>query len=208
MACHAPTIIQHIIFPIIGIIIVATINMGYRGRRSIRLAWYDYRTVGFYFVTICTNNKENVFGWIENNKMVLNKYGIIARNEWIKISQIRTYVALDIFIIMPDHVHGILKIKNHGDDRRDIRNSRGMARHAPTNIRYMKTNRRFAQPIARSLPTIIGAYKSSVTREINKLRNTWCETIWQRNYYELIIRSSPELMVIRKYIRNNPENHK
>jgi REP element-mobilizing transposase RayT len=84
--------------------------MSYHQRRSKRLKGYNYCSTGIYFVTICTDHSENVFGRIKNNKIILNKFGITAQNEWIKTSQIRTYVELDAFIIMPNHLHGILKI--------------------------------------------------------------------------------------------------
>ena len=182
--------------------------MDYRKRRSIRLNGYNYCSSGIYFVTICTQGRENVFGRIENKKIVLNKFGIVARNEWIKTSHIRTYVELDAFIIMPNHVHGILVI-SHVDDHFDgIYLGRGMMHHTPTvPIHNMMIKRQFGKPIPNSLPTIIGAYKSSVTREINKLRSTSGQMIWQRNYFERIVRTRAELFAIRKYILNNPKSH-
>ena len=83
---------------------------------SIRLKCYDYCSDGIYFVTICTYRKEKVFGKIEKNKVILNEYGKIAQNEWIKTAQIRTYVILDAFVIMPDHMHGIIIIDHNYDD--------------------------------------------------------------------------------------------
>jgi REP element-mobilizing transposase RayT len=84
---------------------------------------YNYCSRGVYFVTICTQGKENVFGCIENKKIVLNNFGIVARNEWLRTAQIRTNVDLDTFIIMPNHVHGILVIANkEGYKRKNLRN--------------------------------------------------------------------------------------
>jgi REP element-mobilizing transposase RayT len=91
---------------------------------------------------------------------------------------------LDAFIVMPNHIHGII-----------IR--RGRARRAPT-------VERFGKPVAGSLPTLVGAYKSAVTRGINTLRKTHGEAVWQENYYEHIVRSEAELNRIREYIATNP----
>ena len=162
--------------------------MGYRKRRSIRLNGYNYCSSGIYFVTICTQGRENKFGRIENKKIVLNKYGIVARNEWIRTAQIRANIIVDTFIIMPDHMHGILVLSHVDDHFDDMYPGRGMMHHAPTApIHNMMIKRQFGKPIPNSLPTIIGAYKSSVTREINKLCNTPGQMIWQRNYFERIV---------------------
>jgi len=103
---------------------------------------------------------------------------------------IRSNVEPDEFIVMPNHFHGIITIKA-GNIRR------GMARHAPT-------GREFAKPVANSLSTIIGAFKSAVTKSINILRNTPGMPVWQRNYFEHVIRNEKELSRIREYIRLNP----
>jgi putative transposase len=196
--------------------------MSHRGRRSIRLKKYDYRSNALYFVTICTNRKDIIFGQIKNDKLILNDFGKIARREWIKTTRIRTYVELDAFIIMPDHIHGIILINENNHDQ-----CRGMACHAhfknntylaPNNTRHatcygcnthFKNNtkmiRKFSHPIKQSLSTIIGAYKSAVTKEINKLRNKSGRSVWQRNYYEHIIRNEKELFAVRQYIIANPK---
>jgi putative transposase len=100
--------------------------MSHRERRSIRLKKYDYRSNALYFVTICTNRKNIIFGRIKNGKLILNDFGKIARREWIRTARIRTYVELDAFIIMPDHIHGIILINENNHDQ-----CRGMACHAP-----------------------------------------------------------------------------
>ena len=143
-----------------------------------------------------------IFGHINNHKMVLNKNGLIARGEWIKTARIRTHVELDAFIVMPNHVHGIIVIKKQNDNY-----CRGMACHAHSKYKQI-VDRQFGNPIKQSLSSIIGSYKSSVSREINKLRNKPGEIIWQRNYYEHIIRDEKELYAIRKYIINNPVKFK
>ena len=82
-------------------------------RRSIRLQGHDYSQPGHYFITICTQNQECLFGKIENSKMILNKYGKIAKNEWLKSFKIRQELNLDCYIIMPNHIHGIIIISKN-----------------------------------------------------------------------------------------------
>ena len=85
-------------------------------RKSLRLPEYDYSQAGYYFVTICTENKKCLFGKVENGKMILNQFGKIVDEEWKKTLEIRKNVLLDAFIIMPNHVHGILIINNDFHD--------------------------------------------------------------------------------------------
>ncbi len=190
------------IIPRVGIIFVLIINMGYRERRSIRLNWYNYCSNGVYFVTICTQGKENVFGRIENKKIVLNNFGMVAKYEWIRTAQIRTYVELDTFIIMPSHVHGILIIFNNVG-------ATGSVAHGSIKPVAHKTLK--PEPIAHktlkpeSLGSIIGQYKSVVTKKIRKMGMN--DFHWQRNYYDRVIRNDAELFAIRKYILKNPMNH-
>jgi REP element-mobilizing transposase RayT len=166
-------------------------NLEIHHRRSIRLKEYNYAQAGAYYVTICVKNKECLFGDIKNGESLLNEYGKIVETEWLQTGNVRTNVELDEFIVMPNHFHGIIII-NAGNNC-----SRGMARHAPT-------ERQFAKPIANSLPTIIGSFKSAVSKSINRIRNTPGAPVWHRNYYEHIIRDEYELHRIREYIICNP----
>ena len=156
-------------------------------RRSIRLKGYDYREAGDYFVTICTRKRECLFGEITEGKMRVNDRGKIVEEEWVRTAVLRPYVELDSFVVMPNHIHGITCIRDNG---------RNTARLAPT-------SGRFGRPIPCSLPTIIGAFKSACTRRINEMAKT-AGVVWQRNYYEHIIRNESELSRIRQYIGNNP----
>lgn len=179
-------------------------------RRSIRLKHYDYQNAGIYFVTICTKDRSHIFGRVKNAKMIINEFGMIARDEWIKTAQLRDFVKIDAFVIMPDHMHGILIISRGDEDVFGANPSRrGMMHHAPTHILVpngpaMPMERQFAKPIKNSLSTIVSAYKASVTRKINCFRKTPGGIIWQRNYYEKIVRNNDALFVVRKYIINNP----
>ena len=122
--------------------------------------------------------------------MRLNEYGKVVQREWMCTGDIRPNVDMDECVVMPNHFHGIVII-NAGNI------CRGMARHAPA-------GRQFAKPIANSLSTIIGAFKSAATKSINILRNAPGMPVWQRNYFEHVIRNGKELFRIREYIRFNP----
>jgi REP element-mobilizing transposase RayT len=154
-------------------------------RGSIRIKGYDYSGDAGYFITICAYEKINTFGEIVNSGMVLNELGKMVRDEWLKTGDLRKNVELDEFVIMPDHFHGIIHL------------CRGTARRAPT-------SERFGNPVSGSIPTIIRSFKSAVTKRINEHRNTPGRYVWQRNYYEHIIRNDIELNEKRQYIKNNP----
>ena len=158
-------------------------------RRSIRLKGYDYSSPGAYFITICTHRQRCLFGNIVDGQMQLNAIGDIVVDEWLQTAAIRRETELDEWVVMPNHFHAILF----------IRSCRGTARRAPTS-----TCERFGKPVAGSLPTIVRAFKSAVTRRVNERQNTPGAKIWQRNYWEHIIRSETELNGLREYIRNNP----
>lgn len=161
-------------------------------RRSIRLKGYDYTQNGAYFVTIVTYQREHLFGKVVNGVMRLNEWGEIARREWFKTVELRPYVELfeDEFVVMPNHAHGIIWVNNDvvGAERRS----------APTTAPTQPT------VTAGSLGAIVRAYKSAVTYAINAARQTRGVMVWQRNYYEHIIRNNAELNRIRKYIIENP----
>jgi putative transposase len=154
-------------------------------RRSIRLKGYDYSQIGAYFITICVHNRECLFGKIANDDITLNEYGIIAKNEWIKSSEIRKEIKLDEHIVMPNHIHGIIWIDN----------SVGANGRSP----LQRTNMG-----PKTLSSFVAGYKSTVAKQINELRRLPGVSVWQRNYYDHVIRNEKELMEIREYIINNP----
>ena len=164
------------------------LNLNLHKRRSIRLQDYDYSHAGEYFITICTYNHECSFGDIVGEEMRLNKTGEIVKEEWLRTAQIRTDVELDSFIVMPNHLHGIITLNDSG---------RGKLQRAPT-------KEEFGKPTSGSIPTIIRLFKACVTKKINLLRNTPRQPIWQRGYYEHIIRNDNDLDNVREYIVNNP----
>jgi len=163
-------------------------------RRAIRLKDYDYSRAGYYFVTVCVNNRELSLGEIKNDCRgtaccAPNKYGKIVYDEWINTGKFRKNVELDEFIVMPNHFHGIVVINESGMVS-------GTARRAPT--------QGFGKPVAGSLSTIMRSFKSAVTKQINESRNMPGAQFWQRNYYEHVIRDEDDLNRIREYIVNNP----
>jgi len=156
-------------------------------RCSIRLRGWDYSRPGAYFVTICTHNGECLFGWVVDGKMMLSPWGRIARDEWMASAKIRHEIRLDAFVVMPNHIHGIIWIV--------AGNNVGATGRSPL---------RPHGPSPKSLGSFIAGYKSAVTKRINHIRKTPGTPVWQRNYYEHIVRDETELTRIREYIRLNP----
>jgi len=123
--------------------------------------------------------------------MHLNQFGQIIQKEWENTPNIRKEIILDEFIIMPDHIHGIIKINN---------NSTGVWQYA---TEYAPT---FFKSTSKTLGAFIRGFKGTTTKQINLIRNTPNFPLWQRNYYERIIRNENALNNIRNYIKNNPKN--
>ena len=176
-------------------------------RRSIRLRNYDYSQPGAYFVTICTYQKQSWFGEIKNGQIYLNQLGKIVADEWLKTCKIRPNFKLDEWVIMPNHFHGIVIINDYsGDDQslgaRDPPLDLG-ARDAPLDLGARDAP---LQQKPNSLSSCIAGFKSAVTKRINLLRQNTDTPIWQRNYYESILRDEKYLAVVREYIINNPKN--
>ena len=182
-------------------------------RQSIRLRDYDYSHAGAYVVTVCAWQRECLFGEVVDGEMRLSAFGEIVQEDWQLTAVLRDNTRLDEFVIMPNHFHAIIFI----DDRRGTAcrplgfnvvtdKDQGTAHRAPT-------AELFGRPVVGSLPTIIRSFKSAATKHINRLRNNPGAPVWQRNYYERVIRDDQELHAIRQYIINNPikwaddENH-
>jgi putative transposase len=162
-------------------------------RRSIRLPGYDYSGEGAYFVTLCAQGMACIFGDIVDGQMRLNEWGRIVDAEILKTGELRRNVIIDTYVIMPNHVHLIIVICG------DVAHGRDMARHVPTT-----GIRAFGRPQQGSLSSIVGAIKSSVTRNINIHRNAPGKTVWQGRFYDHIIRNDNSYDIIRRYILENP----
>ncbi len=169
-------------------------------RRSLRLHGYDYTQAGAYFVTICVQDRHCAFGKVIDGIMRQSPIGEAAYRFWQEISDHFTHVTLDAFVVMPNHVHGIVFIV---DD--DAIRGRDTTCRVPTTIgeQTNDTNlERLGRPVAGSLSTIIRSYKATVTRWCR--RNGHPEFAWQSRYHDHIIRNDHALARIRHYIRENP----
>ncbi|MFN8491178.1 MAG: transposase [Caldilineaceae bacterium] len=177
-------------------------------RKSIRLPGYDYTRPGAYFVTICTHQHEHLFGQITDHTMVYSPYGQIADQQWRALPDHFNLVRLDAWVIMPNHQHGIIQIVDHhlvGARQAQEPILHFPDRHAPASpLEGTPPTRPNGTP-AGSLGAIIGTFKSLTTRAINQMRNAPGMPVWQRNYYEHIIRTEKALQAIRSYITENPQ---
>ncbi|MDR1830957.1 MAG: hypothetical protein LBQ76_09330 [Candidatus Fibromonas sp.] len=242
-------------------------NPNKQHRRSIRLQNWNYANTGAYFVTICSQNRECLFGEIADDKMILNEYGETAGNAWRELPSHHPYIELGEYIVMPNHIHGIITInattintipvpvgarpalpslqplpslpcppsqqkpqpqqsppplsqiimakrgrhvaiqgKCVAEQRQHVAKT-GQGRPCPygPNDPYDHDHRqlaRYQNPGKNTLSAIIGSYKSAVSKQIHRIG--FVGDIWQRNYYEHIIRNETEYAKIAEYIRNNP----
>jgi putative transposase len=144
-------------------------------RQSIRLNGYDYSKSGAYFITICTHEREYLFGDIVDEAIELTIFGNIARSNWDRLSHYHPNLIMDESIVMPNHLHGIM---------------------------ILESSTEHTKPISE----IIRGFKTFSAKAINKERGLRGVPVWQRNYYDRIIRNELELDRVRQYIINNPQN--
>jgi putative transposase len=154
-------------------------------RHSIRLRGFDYTAPAAYFVTICTYNRDLIFGAINDGALTFSRRGLIAQQCWRDIPNHRPYVTLDQFIVMPNHLHGVFCIEPFAE--------------RATQVLPLQ------RAVAHSVGAIVGSYKAAVSRTINKLRPGAGNNLWQRNFFEHIIRDENSLFAIRQYIETNPQ---
>jgi len=174
-------------------------------RRSIRIKEYDYSQEGLYFITICTYNHKRLFGSIENGEMVLGEYGKIVHNECLRTGEMRKNITLNEFVIMPNHMHGIIEIN---DSIRRGTMLRALVHHGANNVgTYQRapTVELFGKLSSNTIPSIVRGFKSTVTKQINSIRKISGHPVWQRSYYEHIIRNEKSYNQVSEYIRYNPE---
>ncbi len=175
-------------------------------RRSIRLQNYDYAQAGAYFVTICTHGRASLLGEIVDGEMRLNIAGEAVIACWQNLPRHFSNVELDAFVVMPNHVHGIIVITEAEVGAKQSEKAIAVHRDtAPTASPLRMTNEQMphgTQP--GSLAAIIQNFKSVSARKINAVRFTPGQTVWQRNYYEHVIRNENDLAHIRNYIVANP----
>jgi putative transposase len=154
------------------------------GRRlSIRLSAHDYSASSIYFLTLCTYRRALLFGQILDGVVALSPAGRIVRDLWIKTSEMRPGVILDAFVVMPNHMHAIIGLPAAVGRKSDS----GLFQRAPG-----------------SLGALVAGFKASCTSEVKRLAGTPRLRMWQRNYYERVIRDARALGELRRYIVANP----
>lgn len=158
-------------------------------RKNMRLKGYDYSQPGAYFVTICTHGRECVLGDVVDGKMQLNEAGDIVLDCWNDLANHYESIELDEFVVMPNHVHGIIVIVDTGKVQ-GFSPQRAGYKPAPT--------------IMITLPEVVRGFKTFSARRINQTSNRTGQKVWQRNYYERVIRDEKTLGAVREYIVNNP----
>jgi len=195
-------------------------NPDIHNRQSIRLKGYDYSQAGLYFITICCQDRVCRFGCIENGKMMLNDAGKIAETCWFEIPQHFPNAILHEYVVMPNHIHGIVELKS--DNVAGVENV-GAENVGAENFLPLRNNtditvgvenfqplqpkkNAFQKMIPRSIGSIVKGFKIGVTKWFRQ--NTDIETIWQRNYHEHIIRNEQSYQTISQYILNNPATWK
>ena len=206
-------------------------------RRSIRLPGYDYSRPGAYFVTIVAQDRLCLFGEVVDGEMLLNEAGGMVEEAWEWLARRHPYVELDSYVVMPNHLHGVIVLTDaggRGGSRTALTRSRsgggsgsggrGGSRTAPTGRRDQREHgvgaigrddygSQTADTVSgsigggkgrKTLGRLVGAFKTVSTKRINIVRGTPGEMLWQRNYYERVIRNDRELNLIREYIEGNP----
>jgi REP element-mobilizing transposase RayT len=189
---------------------------GYHNRRSIRLPGYDYSRPGYYFVTFCIHDRrQNLFGNVVDAIMVLNEFGKFTKQCWHDIPKHFPNVKIDDFIVMPNHVHGIIRIcgnfagaNNYSPLQIQIRGQttpKSATPHEPNGYMHIHT-KQIIHPCgtSKTVGSIVRGFKIGVSKMFHK--HSPGKTIWQRGYYDHIIRNEKSLFFIRKYIRENPTN--
>ncbi len=169
---------------------------------SIRAQWWDYGWNGAYFITICTQDRKHYFGEIRNNKMVLSHAGIIADLLWHQIPMHHDNVELGDFVVMPNHIHGILIIDKQNNIDNTVMDNIVETGHA-LSLSPIPGSQRFQNIGKNTISSIVGSYKSAVTKNANRLGYPHQ---WQKLFYDNIIRSNNDYQRISDYIVSNPEN--
>ena len=152
-------------------------------RKNVRLKNFDYSSAGYYFVTVVSHQRKNIFGEIDNGKMILSQAGVIVEEIWEAIPNHFSHTNIDSYVVMPNHIHGIIFLSEVG-----------ARRAAPGSTKN------------HTLGVVVGSFKSTVTKRVHEEGMFVNERVWQRNYYEHVIRDEPDYYRILDYIENNPAN--
>jgi putative transposase len=166
-------------------------------RQSIRLKNYDYTLAGAYFVTLCTFQKQHLFGEIVDGEMVLNEIGSIVHFEWKWTEIVRPTIDMDVYVVMPNHLYGIVVFSETNNAK------------LSENAVHANVGAHSCAPLhrkKRSLGSFVAQFKATTMKRINQLRDTPGTPIWQRNYHEHVVRNDEDCNRIREYIQYNPQN--
>ncbi|MGD9732324.1 MAG: transposase [Desulfamplus sp.] len=169
---------------------------------SARATWWNYGWAGAYFITICTQNREHFFGEIKNYRINLSRVGVIADILWHEIPYHAKNVELGSFVVMPNHIHGILILTENNTNT--VETLRVETLHA-TSLQQKNQNKTMSaiSPKPDTVSAIIRSYKSAVTKHANRLGFT---NGWQSRFHDHIIRNDAEYQRINDYIETNPSN--
>lgn len=185
--------------------------MPYKIQKQFRLKGWDYGAEGYYFVTICTKDRENFLGKIKDQEIKLSAVGILAQQFWLEIPKHFPNIELDYFVIMPNHIHGIIVIKGNDNKNNDfvgtgqcpVRNPLALE-NTRTGQCPVPTDSKFGHVKPQSLSTIIGSFKSISTKIIHQ-KYPAINFTWQPRFHDHIIRDEEELNNVRQYIEYNPD---
>jgi putative transposase len=176
-------------------------------RRSLRLKEYDYSQSGAYFVTLVTKSRECLFGEVNAGVIQLTKYGTILQRTWTNLPLHYPNIILEAFVVMPNHIHAIIGIiATDSESSGLILGNNSEQKDYLNGETYLRVDK-FTNPNRKtrhSLPEIVRAFKSFSARQINQMRHTPGIALWQRNYYDHIIRNQAEMERIVLYIQANP----
>jgi putative transposase len=177
-------------------------------RRSIRLAGYDYSQCGYYFITVCTQGRRCLFGEIEKGRMILNNAGKMIGRWWNELKNKYANIEIDKYVVMPNHCHGIINIVvTVGADQCVCPNEKG--EQGEYKGEHIGSPQQDLPLRGRPIYKMVQWFKTMTTNEYirNVKQNHWepfDDKLWQRNYYEQIVRDEKSLRHIREYIANNP----
>jgi len=163
-------------------------------RRSIRFKGRDYTAPGIYFVTICSADGSNIFGRVNDGTVVENRLGQLVRARWLEIPRHFANVELDAFVVMPNHVHGLIHLRKTGAPAVD--------RFAASPSKERQEE--FRKPVPTSLATVVRTFKAAVTRDARRILSKPGKALWQRSYYERVVRDGKEYADTYRYICENP----
>ena len=160
-------------------------------RRSVRLPEFDSSKIGMYFVTICSAERKCIFSEIRGNSPILSPVGDAVKTFWAQIPQHFPNVKMDAYVVMPNHLHGILTIESKSPH----------AAHGGGDAPRVES---FGKPTQGSVPTIVRSFKAAVSNHVRESRLAAGEPIWQRGYFEHVLRNTQEFVEATNYILQNP----